>query len=120
MSKKLSLFSAILININIMLGSGVFINTALLPQQSGSLSAFVYLIVGLLLLPLILSIAKLMRYHQSDSTFYHFGSNISPFFGFVSSWSYFTAKLASCALGIHVCVSFLQRIIPALGMLNTL
>ena len=52
-SQKLSLFSAILININIMLGSGIFINTAVLTQQAGSLGALVYPIVGLLLFPLL-------------------------------------------------------------------
>jgi amino acid transporter len=119
-ARKLSLLSAILININIMLGSGIFINTALLAKQAGSLGAAVYLIVGLLLLPLILAIAELLRCHQGESTFYHFGLSISPFFGFISSWSYFIGKLCSCSLGIHVCISFLQQIIPSLQVLPTL
>lgn len=113
-SNKLSLPSAILINLNIMLGSGLFINTALLTKQAGSLGAFVYPLVGILLFPLVLAIAQLLHYHQESGTFYHFGLSISPFFGFLSSWSYFVAKLCSCALGIHVCLSFLQQIIPLL------
>lgn len=113
-SKKLSLFSAILININIMLGSGIFINTSVLTRQAGSLGALAYPIVGLLLLPLIMAIAQLLRLHGQSGTFYDFGRSVTPFFGFISSWSYFTAKLCSAALGIHVCLSFLQKIIPTL------
>lgn len=113
-SHKLSLFSAILININIMLGSGIFINTAILTKQSGSLGAAVYLLVGLLLLPLIIAIGQLLHYHHESGTFYDFGRSVSPFIGFLSSWSYFTAKLSSAALGVHVCLSFLQQVVPAL------
>ena len=113
-SKKLSLAAAIFININIMLGTGFFINTVLLTKTAGSLGASVYLLVAVLLLPLIISIAKLLEYHHESGTFYDFGKSISPFFGFISSWSYFTAKLCSAALGIHVCLSFLRMMIPPL------
>ena len=58
-SHKLSLLSAILININIMLGSGIFINTVLLTKQAGSLGALVILLLRFLLLPLILAIGQL-------------------------------------------------------------
>lgn len=110
-SHKISLPSAILINLNIILGSGLFINTAILTQLAGSLGAFIYPLVGLIILPLVLAIAQLLHYHQETGTFYHFGLSISPFFGFLSSWSYFAAKLCSCALSIHVCLSFLQQMI---------
>ena len=116
---RLSLFSAILININIMLGSGIFINTVLLSKSAGSLGALTYLIVGLLMLPLIIVIAELLKYHHGG-TFYEFGKTINPFFGFISSWGYFTAKLASAALGIHIFVTLVQKIIPALSVINSL
>ena len=116
-SQKLSLLSAILINVNIMLGSGIFINTVILTKQAGSLGAVVYLLVALLLLPLILTIGQLLDYHPTSGTFYDFGRTISPYFGFISSWSYFTAKLCSSALAIHVCLSFLQQMIPVLKVI---
>lgn len=119
-SQKLSLLSAILINVNIMLGSGIFINTVILTKQAGSLGAVVYLLVALLLLPLILTIGQLLDYHPTSGTFYDFGRTISPYFGFISSWSYFTAKLCSSALAIHVCLSFLQQIIPLLKVIPLL
>lgn len=118
--KKLSLSSLILISLNIMLGSGVFINTAVLAQQTGSLSPLVYAIVGLLLLPLILGIIKLWKFSEHGCTFYHFGLHLSPFFGFLSSWSFFVAKICSFTLGVHVCMSLTQSIIPILQTIPTL
>ncbi|HVX00234.1 MAG TPA: hypothetical protein VHA52_07355, partial [Candidatus Babeliaceae bacterium] len=111
---KLSLCAAILINLNIMLGSGIFVNTVLLAQTAHSLGAFAYLLVGIALLPLIFTISYLVKLYPTG-TFYDFAASVNPLIGFISSWSYFTAKLASCALGIHVCVSLLQTIFPLLG-----
>lgn len=97
-----------------MLGTGFFINTVVLTKQAGSLSPVVYLLVATLLLPLILTMATLIKLTPHSGTIYDFGRHVSPFFGFLSSWSYFTAKLTSTALGIHVCLSFIQKIIPLL------
>jgi amino acid transporter len=119
-SHKLSLFSAILINVNIMLGSGVFINTVILAQKTASLSPLTYAIVGLLLLPLILGMSQLLNCNLKGGTFYHFGQAVNPFLGFLSSWSYFVAKLGSFTLSIHVCVSLMQQLIPFLQNISTL
>lgn len=108
---------AILININIMLGAGIFVNTTKLIQSAGALSCFMYLLVGLLMLPLILSIAELLRLHPAGG-FYTFAQReISPFIGFLSSWCYFTSKLASCMLMTHVSMTLLQTFIPSLAAL---
>jgi len=112
---KISLPSAIFINVNIMLGAGIFINTSTLAARAGEYGALMYALVGILMLPLILSIAALLKSHPAGG-FYTFASQeISPFAGFLSGWSYFTAKLASCMLMIHVSVSLLQQIFPPLG-----
>jgi APA family basic amino acid/polyamine antiporter len=115
---KLSLPTAILININIMLGAGIFINTPTLVQRAGLLSPFVYLVVGILMLPLILSIAQLLRLHPAGG-FYTFGKKeVNPFIGFLSGWCYFTAKLASCMLMIHVSVTLIQSIFPSIRQIH--
>lgn len=120
MSGKLSLGAAILININIMLGSGIFINSVLLARQTEALSPLVYALVAILILPLIFAIAQLLQLHHDGGTFYHFGSLWHPYVGFLASWSYFIAKLASCALGIHICTTLLQQIIPMLQIIPTI
>ena len=115
---KISLFTAILININIILGAGIFINTAELANRSGAFGSFNYLIVGLLMFPLILSIAYLVNLHPSGG-FYTYGTQeINPFAGFITTWSYFIGKLGSCAIMIYASVLLLQHFIPFLSFVS--
>ncbi len=118
--RVISLPTAVLININIMLGAGIFLNTIKTAGPAGALSSFSYLLVGFLMLPLVLSIAKLTGMHP-DGGFYAFGKNeISPFAGFISAWSYFIGKLASGALMIHFSLALIQHLIPAFGYFHLL
>ncbi len=111
--KKLSLIEAIFINTNIMLGTGTFVNTAMLAQTVGALGGFLYLGAGFLMLPLSFCFARLANICPGG-TFYAFGSSLGRYWGFISTWSYFFGKLASASLSIHVFITFLQRTIPAL------
>jgi APA family basic amino acid/polyamine antiporter len=115
---KLSLTTAILININIMIGVGVFINTISLANRAGSFGAISYLILGVLMLPLILSISKLLTIHPQGGFYVYAKNEINQFAGFVSAWSYFIAKLASATLMIHVSTLFLKELIPAFSLFN--
>lgn len=116
---QLSLPTAILININIMLGAGIFINTPTLAAKAGPLGPFMYLFVGLLMLPLILSIAELLKIHPAGGFYTFAQKEMSPWMGFVSGWCYFTSKLASCMLMIHVSMTLLQTIFPSLQSVHT-
>jgi len=117
-SPTLSLRNAVLINVNIMLGAGVFINAVELAKRTGFFSGFMYPLGGLLVLPLIICIAKLTQLYP-DGGFYGFGAKyLNPFAGFMSGWSYFTGKLASATLMIHVSMSLLSQAIPALARCN--
>ena len=118
-SKKLSLPAAILININVMAGTGLFINTVILAQTAGILGAATYLLMGILLLPLIITFAQLLKCHPGGS-FYEFGTVHSPLLGFLVSWAYFVAKLASATLGIHVFSVFAQQCIPVFSNISAL
>jgi amino acid transporter len=108
-SNKLSLRSAIFINLNIILGTGIFINSAKLANHMGPWGALSYATVGVLLLPLILAMAQLVKIHKGGS-FYDYAAGIHPFVGFISQWCYFVGKLAACTLGIHIFVSLMQTI----------
>lgn len=110
---KLSLPAAIFVAINIILGTGTFINTVVLAQKIGTLGPLVYLVGGLLMLPLVLCIAKLSAMH-TEGNFYTFGSLISPYWGFLNIWIYAITKLGSASLSIHVFNTFIQHLFPAL------
>ena len=111
---KLSLPTAILINLNIMLGAGIFINTVELSKRTGLLSGFMYPLIGLLVLPLIVTIATLVQLYPSGGFYVFAQKEINPCMGFLSTWSYFVAKLASASLMIHVSVSLISQIFPCL------
>lgn len=115
--KKISFISAIVININVMLGAGLFVNTALLAHKAGALGCIGYAIVGILLSPLIVCIAELIRLFPQGGFYGYAAQAFSPFVGFISSWSYFVAKLASAAVTLHTAVLILQQLIPALKTL---
>jgi len=117
---KLSLPTVILINLNIMLGVGLFINTTELAKRAGILGALSYVTIGILLLPLIFSFVQLLRRYPGGG-FYAFGTqSIHPFAGFISTWSYFVGKLASATLVIHTFVLLIQAAIPFFNAYNPL
>jgi len=119
-SFKLSLPAAIIINMNIMLGVGLFVNTISLAKTAGIMSPLIYLLVAVLMLPLVLSISKLLRLHPGGS-FYAFGkAEISPLFGFLGAWSYFISKMASATLMIHFAMLIIQNTFPALKVVPIL
>jgi len=103
-----------------MLGVGLFINTTELAERAGILGALSYVTIGVLLLPLIFSIAQLLRLYPIGG-FYAFGTqSMNSFAGFISTWSYFISKLASTILVIHIFVLLIQEAIPVFSLFNPL
>lgn len=113
---KLSLPAAIIINLNIMLGTGIFLNSVPLAKFVGSWSFLPYAIIGVLMVPLILAMAILLNYYEK-SNFYDIGSSaLSNFWGFLSTWCYFIVKPASVALMIHFFSFLMQQLIIPLSL----
>ena len=118
MSQKLSLRSAIFMNLNIMAGAGLFINSVLLTKLSGIIGCLTYAAVGIFMLPLVASTADLVRLHPSGG-YYAYSKPISTSLAFFSGWLYFFTKLASTALVLFVSSSLLCQIFPTtLGLIN--
>ena len=112
-SHKISLKSAILMNLNIMAGAGIFVNIVDLTRELGLFGGALYFAVGLFMFPLIFTFAQLVKVYP-EGGFYAFARPISPFLGFMSTWTYFFGKLASASLLIHVATTFLQKLFPAI------
>jgi len=116
-SKKLSLLSAVFINLNVMIGAGLFINTYDLSAKAGAAGFLLYPLIGVCMLPLIAITGKLVGLFPTGGL-YAFGTSYSPFLGFLSCWSYFFGKLASCAVMLSVGATMLQKIVPGLDAIN--
>lgn len=102
------------------MGAGIFINTVELAKRAGLLGGFMYPLIGLLVLPLILAIAALIKLYPSGGFYTFAKEEISPFIGYISTWSYFIAKLASASLMIHVSVSLFTQIFPSLLLFGSI
>jgi len=103
-----------------MLGTGVFVNTVELAKRTGGLGFLCYMIIGVLMLPLIISFAHLLKLYPTGG-FYGFATaEMGPLAGFISTWSYFIAKMASAGLMVHVSISLLQKLIPFMSTLPAL
>lgn len=119
-TNHLSLWSAVIINLNIIIGAGIFINTAELAKRAGLLGGLCYVIVGLLLFPLILSFVKLLQLYPSGGFYAFCSTSIHPLAGFLNTWCYFFAKLSSATLAIHIFTLLMQKTFPALAIVSPL
>lgn len=120
MSHKLSLPSTVFISLNIMIGTGIFLNTIPLAKLAGPLSPFIYAAIGLLMLPLALCIAQLLKIFPGGSFYTYATNTFSPAVGFFCSWSYFTCKLASSTIMIHFATKIIQSLLPIAATLPTI
>lgn len=111
-SHQISLQSAILMNLNIMAGAGIFINITNLTYKLNLFGGLLYLAVGLFFLPLILVVGQLVKVYPVGG-FYAFARPVSPILGFIGTWAYFFGKLASVALCLNVVTIFLKLLFPS-------
>lgn len=117
---KLSFWTAVLVNLNVMFGAGVFINTVTLARMAGFFGFLSYLLVAFLLVPLILAIGALLRLYPDGGFYAYAAKTIHPLAGFISAWAYFTGKLASAALLVHVFSTLIISLIPGFDGFNIL
>ncbi|MCK4650869.1 APC family permease [Candidatus Babeliales bacterium] len=94
---KISLFAAIIMNINIMIGAGIFIAPALMAKSSDFSSFIGWPIVAFILFPIVFSITQITKFLPGQSSFYNYSEiGINKTAGFLSGWFYYLGY-ASCA-----------------------
>lgn len=121
MAKKIGLTAALLININIIIGAGVFLNVKPLTQIAGPLGFAGYLLGSAILFPFVFVLAKLAQMHPVSGGLYVYSKEyLSPFAGFVSGWSYFIGKTVSATFLALAFTKFFQSHIPCLQTYSTL
>ncbi len=118
---SISLISALFININVIIGAGLFINPRPLTHLVHGYGFLLYLLAALLYLPIIISIAELASHHPTAGGLYTYSSKyLHPFLGFISAWGYFLGKTVSAGLIVHIFITYLQYSFPALSAMPTL
>ena len=96
---KISLLTAILMNINIMVGVGIFFGPPLMASKAGFASFLGWPLVALIFVPVVLSIAAIARIFPGAGSFYTYSKKIiGPTAGFISGWTFFLGYIGVTAL----------------------
>ena len=98
-TNKMSMFTAILVSINIMIGIGIYLMPSYMAQQSGSLSFLGWGLVALIFLPVVYSVAQLTKLFDGVGSFFSYANHsLGKAAGFISGWSYFLGFSATSAM----------------------
>jgi len=112
MSKlQIPVWIAILININIVIGSAFFMGASDILSSSGLLGPISWLLCGLLLLPLVVVLASLAsQYPKAGGLYVYSQQRLGPLWGFVSGWGYYVGAAAANAAVLHAFSERFQEI----------
>lgn len=98
---KISLKTAILLNMNIMIGSGIFISPSQIAAVAGNASFLAWPVVVLLFLPLVLCTVQLSKMFPGCGGFYSYAKEgINTAAGFASGWIYIMGYVFCLAVDI--------------------
>lgn len=98
---QMSIFTAILMSINIMIGIGIFIIPTLMAEKAGTLSFLGWPLVGIVFLPVVYSIAQITKLFPGKGSFFSYSEKIlNKTAGFVSGWFYFLGFSAVTAVQV--------------------
>lgn len=110
---KIPLWVAVLINVNIVIGSAFFLGASKIAIASGLLAPLSWIICGLMLLPLVIVLAKLSAHYPAAGGIYVYSEKqLGSLWGFISGWGYF---IGTAALNAVLLIAFTQGLqtIPA-------
>jgi APA family basic amino acid/polyamine antiporter len=95
---KISFFAAVLMSINIMVGAGILYAVGPMTALGGSISFMGWPLIGLLLFPVVWSIARAAQLYPGEGGFYHYCSKgISPLAGFIAQWGFFLGYMGTAS-----------------------
>lgn len=96
--KKISFIAAVLMNINIIVGSGIYNYPPLMAHRAGGLSFLGWILAGLLLLPIALTIAQAARIFPGEGGFYNYCKTaLGEEAGFIANWAYLLGYMGTAA-----------------------
>ncbi|MCK4650868.1 APC family permease [Candidatus Babeliales bacterium] len=99
---KISITTAILININVIIGSAFYIGAQGILKKSGILAPVTWIIWGIILLPIVLVLAQLSNiYPRAGGLYIYCKEALGNFWGIISGWGYFIGCIAGNAIIIH-------------------
>ncbi len=108
--QKIPFWIAIIININIVVGSAFFLGAQRIAVLCGIFAPFAWLLCGAALLPLVLVLAHLAkRFPEAGGLYVYSRKTIGQSWGFLSGWGYFIGTVAGNAAMIHAFSVYVQK-----------
>ena len=102
MQHTIPFWLAVLININIVIGAGFFLQVQSISRASGALAPVAWLMCGLLLVPLVNALAQLsLKYPRAGGIYIFSREQLGAWWGMVSGWSYYVGTAAANAAVGH-------------------
>lgn len=94
-TQKISLLGAILMNVNLMVGSAAFIGPAIMAGYASRASFYGWLLAALIFAPVVWCISQISLLFPGKGSFYSYSKHgISSTAGFISGWVYFLGYIS--------------------------
>jgi len=111
--QSISLTTAILMNINIMVGSGILIGPGQIAKIAGNASFLAWPIAAFFLLPIVMSTVQLSKMFPGAGGFYSYAKEgLSQGFGFIAGWLYIVGYTFGTTLEV---LALKQALLVAVG-----
>jgi basic amino acid/polyamine antiporter, APA family len=95
-NKKISFFTAVLMDLNIILGVGIYFIPSIVAQKVGTLGFTCWLLSGVALFPILWNIALASRLFPGTAGFYSYCQpTLGKTAGFMASWAYLIGLIAT-------------------------
>lgn len=106
---KISFWIAVIVNINIVIGSAFFLGAQKISSSCGFFAPLIWLMCGALLLPLVIILTRLAKQYPTAGGLYVYSQKLlGPKWGMLSGWGYFIGTIAGNAVLIHAFAQYLQ------------
>ncbi len=106
--RDIGFFGAAFLALNAMIGAGIFALPGKIAVNAGLLSHWLFLVVGVLLLAVVLTLAELSSYYkQTGGPVLYATDAFGPFVGFSTGWALFLSRTTAFAANANVLASYL-------------
>jgi basic amino acid/polyamine antiporter, APA family len=114
--RGIGLAGAALIVLNSVIGAGIFALPAAIAERAGTLSPWLFLVCGVLVITIVLTYSELASYFRdSGGPVLYTTAAFGPLTGFSTGWIFFLSRMTAFAANTNVLVTYLGSAWPALG-----
>ena len=107
---------ASILTLNSVIGSGIFGLPGIVAPQLGSFSPWLFLLIGLLILSMVMTLAELTSYFKESGGPVLFTSTaFGPLTGFTTGWMLFVSRFTAFAANTNVMAIYLAAVWPWFG-----